>query len=353
MRLSPRLFVVLIAIIASVAGFAFIISQNRQASGEVAVSHDRAATESSVPQPVRLAPESVGTTAGVLAQARSMSVPKPLPQSLKGTDQPDGWIQLDSGQNLIATPELRALFDYYLAALGEEPLAQVLARIDQALQVLPEPARSQARTTLTGYLDYRLAVGELESGGTAVSDNAQRIQRMKNAQALRRQYLGADTAEAFFGFEEAIDDFAMDRLVINDNPALSDAEKQARIARAEAQLPAPIREAREASRAFQDYQKRSAELADDPESLRQYRVNRFGEDAADRLAQADQRRAEWDRRWQAYREEADRIEQSGLAASDRAAEIGQLRARYFKGPELARARALDSLASPPEKSTGQ
>lgn len=354
MRFLSRTFVIVSAIIATVAGFAFITLRSGGPEAVIPASNDNAASSSvSRSVAVHQAP-AVKQSAGAFARARSTPVPAELPQSLQGTEQPDGWVQLDSDRNLVPTPELKALFEYYLAALGEESLSQVLARINRALSELPEPARTQAGKTLAGYLDYRLAVGELEaSAGAAALDDDQRIDRMRTAQALRRQYLDADTADAFFGFEEAIDDFAMARLTINGNPALSDAEKQERIARAETRLPESIRQSRERSRAFQDYQARQAELAADPEALRQYRVRQFGPEAADRLARADQRRAEWHERWQRYRRAADAVAQSGLAAQEQSAEIERLRAQFFDGPELARARALDSLASPPVSGSDQ
>ena len=51
-----------------------------------------------------------------------------LPASFKGTEV-DGQFQLDAAGNLIIGPELRQLFDYFLSAIGEEPLKQSIERL--------------------------------------------------------------------------------------------------------------------------------------------------------------------------------------------------------------------------------
>ncbi len=128
-----------------------------------------------------------------------LAVPAELPASLDGTSVPQGWARVDSTGNLIPTAQLRTLFEYYLSALGEETLPQLVARIRQALAVLAEPARQQAMEVLAGYLDYKLAVSDLEASyqGLGATGAAELARRMAEVQALRRSFLDEPTATAF------------------------------------------------------------------------------------------------------------------------------------------------------------
>src|SRR3546814_15508427 len=59
-------------------------------------------------------------------QPASQGTPQ-LPTSFKGT-QVDGQFRLDEAGNLLIGAELRHLFDYFLAAAGEQPLKNSIAR---------------------------------------------------------------------------------------------------------------------------------------------------------------------------------------------------------------------------------
>lgn len=129
----------------------------------------------------------------------AVAVPDTMPASLAGTSVPGGWAETDANGSLVPTPQLRQLFEYYLAALGEETLPQLVARIEQALARLEEPARSEALDTLGDYLDYKLALGDLEATyGHDATTNAEDMQRrMAEIRALRRTWMDAQTADAF------------------------------------------------------------------------------------------------------------------------------------------------------------
>src|SRR3546814_4094623 len=74
-----------------------------------------------------------------------------LPTSFKGT-QVDGQFRLDEAGNLLIGAELRHLFDYFLAAAGEEPLKNSIERLRRYIVAeLPQPAQSQASAVLTHY----------------------------------------------------------------------------------------------------------------------------------------------------------------------------------------------------------
>ncbi|MDL0431052.1 lipase secretion chaperone [Marinobacter sp. TBZ242] len=308
-------------------------------SGDAATSHTS----------VGVVPEQdlakVGQAPSALVGKASVAVPEGLPASLAGTTPPDGWARTDSHGSLVPTPQLRQLFEYYLAALGEETLPQLVARIQQVLEQLEEPARSDAMAILGDYLDYKLALGELEASyGNAVSLDAGEMQRrMEEIRALRRTWMDARTANAFFANDEALDQFQVEKLRIRTDPSLSDEERQQSLARAEQALPAPVREARRETRKFSDYQQARSEFADDPEALRAWREKRFGEEGARQLEKVEAEQRAWENRWQAYSQELAELEDLGLVGPEREAAIDLLRDEYFEGAEKLRAEALDSI----------
>ena len=275
----------------------------------------------------------------------AVAVPDTMPASLAGTSVPGGWAETDANGSLVPTPQLRQLFEYYLAALGEETLPQLVARIEQALARLEEPARSEALDTLGDYLDYKLALGDLEATyGHDATTNAEDMQRrMAEIRALRRTWMDAQTADAFFATDEAVDQFQVEQLRIRTDPYLSEKEREQALAEAEKALPEPLRQARRETRKFADYQRAQSEFADDPDALRAWREERFGAEAARELEKVEAEQKVWEAKWQAYSQDLAELDDMGLAGPERKAAIDTLRDDYFEGAEKLRAEALDSI----------
>ncbi|AOY90343.1 lipase [Marinobacter salinus] len=281
----------------------------------------------------------------LVGKVNEAAPPRRLPKSLSGTSVPAGWAKVDSSGALIPTAELRQMFEYYLSALGEESLQQLVARIESTLSILEEPARSQALETLGAYLDYKLAVSDLESafGDSTRLSPIEMQQRMEEIQALRRSWLDSETADVFFAQEEAVDRFQIEKLRIAGNDTLSKQQKQEALARAEAALPEPLRAARKETRRFADYEQARREMADNPEALQAWREQAFGTDTAKRLAELEREQQAWDQRWQAYSQDRKKLMMSGLAGPELEAAIGHLRGQHFSETEQVRAKALDSI----------
>lgn len=290
-------------------------------------------------------PKSSLETPSKLVGDSTAAVPDSLPASLMGTSVPGGWAETDVNGSLVPTPQLRQLFEYYLAALGEETLPQLVARIEQALTRLEVPARSEALDTLGDYLDYKLALGDLEAAyGSVDLTNPEDMQRrMAEIRALRRTWMDAQTANAFFATDEAVDRFQVEQLRIRTDPSLSEREREQALALAEEALPKPLRQARRETRKFSDYQRARSELAGDPEALRAWREDRFGAEAARELEKVEVEQQAWEAKWQAYRQDLAELEGMGLAGPEREAAINELRDDYFEGAEKLRAEALDSI----------
>jgi|SRR5690554_124483 len=306
----------------------------------------------SAERPDNLRADDAGFAAGRLQNpsrlvddSAELEVPEQLPASLEGTTEPGGWAITDRFGNLIPTGELRQLFEYYLSALGEEDLSQLVARVRLALSVLEEPARGQALDTLGRYLDYKLALSDLEAayGEAGISGSGEMERRMLEIQALRRTWLDADTAEAFFAQEEAIDRYQLRKRSIARDSNLTHEQREKAFAEAEMALPEPLRQAREDTRKFSRYEQAREEMANDPEALRAWRRQEFGDEAAQRLEALDAEQRDWNRRWQSYAQERDALAKSGLAELEREKSLSQLREKYFSEAERVRARALDSI----------
>ena len=67
--------------------------------------------------------------------------------------RPDGNVTVAAGDALVVDAELGHLFDYYLAGLGEKPLAAIRSQIELELdrRLAPAPAR-EAKRLLGAYL---------------------------------------------------------------------------------------------------------------------------------------------------------------------------------------------------------
>lgn len=332
----------MLVIIAAIVVIVLLLADAGIDSGQ---SRSESHQPDSAPVDLAPAPDNDGQPSRWVGQRSTVVLLDTLPASLNGTSPPKGWARVDSNGNLIPTSSLRQLFEYYLSALGEESLRQLVARIEQELATLDEPAHSEALNILGSYLDYKLALGDLESsyGQGAADSLLETRRRMQEIHALRRAWLDADTAEAFFAHEEAVDRFQLEQRRIAGDESLTDEQRSRAVAAAEQDLPAPVRRAREETRHFEEYELARQELAGDPEALKAWREDAFGTEISQRLAEVEARQRDWDQRWRAYRQERRELDSAGLAGPEREAAIEDLRSRYFSGSERKRAQALDSL----------
>src|SRR5215468_1636777 len=218
--------------------------------------------------------------------------PAALPGSLEGTE-PDGAIRADDAGHLVVDLELRRLFDHFLIATGEEPVAAIRARIVAVLHArLPATAEAEATAILDRYLAYRDAARQL----SPPSDPRAGLGQLHD---LRARMFPPEVAHAFFADEEAATYAAFDRRDALLDPALSPAERERRLAEIDARLPPAVREARAATTAPIDEMNReqamrAAGASDD--QIAAARTAAFGAEAAARLAELDRSRAAWDDR---------------------------------------------------------
>nr|QBC16460.1 lipase specific chaperone [Ralstonia pickettii] len=291
------------------------------------------------------------------AEPSAQAAPAP---ELADTQAPEG-LHVDAHGHLIVEAANRAVFDYFLDVPASLPEAQRVSMAEAHLRAkLVTPALAEAQSLLQHYLAYRKAAAQSGASGRnkpsleQVQQRPELIatlrQQLSDRTTLRRQYLGADVAQAWYGDDDAMDAAALDRLAVMADPSLTPEQRAARIAAIDANLPPSVQQARRDASA-------PLKLASDMETwtkqgmseaeMRQ-RLSARGVDSlvADRLIQGNREEADWRNRYDAYTRERDRINAfAGLSDADRAAQIAQLRQQTFTASnELLRAQALDGLA---------
>lgn len=269
------------------------------------------------------------------------------PASLRGT-RVDGGLVTDAAGSFVATPDARRLFDYFLAASGEESEADIVARVHAEIdrRLSPDAARD-AKLLLDRYLAYRARARVLAEQGLA---EAPLDERLATLRALRRETLGDETAAALFAEEDAVDAVAVAKLTADVDDAATPEERALRRDAAEEALPEAERENRRAARLALDLRAAEDALREggaSPDELRALRERTVGAEAAERLASLDLQRAQWQSRLDDYRDARAAIEgDASLDAGARAAAIERLRAERFDATERLRVEALDGIPSP-------
>ena len=254
--------------------------------------------------------------------------------SLIGT-RPDG-AAAETGGKLVVDEQLRQLFDYYLATLGERDLATIRTELQSQLKrALGGGALAQAMGLFDRYVAYKRSLaGKEAAAATDVS------RRLAMVQAARRQYFSQAELDGLFGDEDRYDDFTARRLAIEANPALSAADKQRLVAQLESQLPPALRAAREEPvkhLALADAEARLRQGGGDEQQLYQLRSGMVGQAAADRLGELDREQAGWQKRLDDFkRERAMILGNGGLSEQQRQQAVAQLQSQRFSPQEALR-----------------
>ncbi|HCB40578.1 MAG: lipase chaperone [Pseudomonadales bacterium] len=280
-----------------------------------------------------------------------------LPASLRGT-QPDGALLWDQHNELVITHSIRDLFDYFLAASGEEPLASLTARIRAYIQAnLPQPAASQALAVLQDYLAMKTALSAMAApdypmqqamGNTIGDDDLQALrQHMQALITLRNSYLTPEVAEVFYGEADEFDRYMLDRLAVLQHQDLGAEEKSIQLERLQDSLSPELRQSQLAQQELITLSRLSRQLrlagASDA-ALQQLRRQRVGAEAAARLQSLDQQRARWQQRMAQWLQERSRLlAANGLSLQDREQQVLQHRRQHFSSQEIRRVQALESL----------
>lgn len=290
----------------------------------------------------------VAPAPAVTSDSAKPTPPLNLPPSFAGTAV-DGGLHVDANGQLIIDEDVRRLFDYFLASIGEESLGASVERLRSYIDSrLDEPARARAQTLLDQYLDYKRELVLLERDLPQLANLDALRQREAAVQALRARLFDAETHQAFFAQEEGYNRFTLERLAIAQDAGLdADAKGQA-IDRLRASLPPELQDA-VLPELQQELRQHTARLQAEGASaaqIRQMRQQLVGAEATTRLEALDGQRQNWQKRLNDYLAAKARIENNaGLSAGDRATALEALAAERFDERERLRLEAAERLAA--------
>ena len=205
-----------------------------------------------------------------------------LPQytvnTYQGT-QPDGDINLDENGNVIIDKDLKRLFDYYLSAIGELPLDQMRKYLQQfaAQELNPD----QLQQLLNHFDQYHSYLERADKYFQQFADDLNLQDKMKLLSDYRLDTLGMKMSNAFFADEQGYIEF-----VLTEKNTDELAQQQLNWLEAENQA-TEFQDVVLENRVFNNSENIS------PEEVHQYRIEEYGQEAADRLSQLDQHRAQW------------------------------------------------------------
>ncbi|AYC32668.1 lipase secretion chaperone [Pseudomonas cavernae] len=270
----------------------------------------------------------------------------PLPPSFRGTEV-DGGFSIDESGNLLITQDIRRLFDYFLSAIGEEPLKTSIKRLrDYIAAVLDEPAEGQAQALLDQYLSYKRELVLLERDLPVLNDLDAIRRRETAVHDLRARIFSPEAHQALFALEEAYNRFNLERLAISRDSSLDAAAKGTAMDRLRESLPTELQDS-VLPQLQSELLARTAELQAQGASAEQIRAMRqqlVGSEATTRLETLDQQRAAWKQRVEAYSAEKARIAaQDGLSEADKQAAIRRLAEEGFDERERLRLEAAEQM----------
>lgn len=275
----------------------------------------------------------------IAPRAVTVLSPPELPPTRSWVDAThDGRLRVDASGSLVVDADALWWLQFVFAASGELSDDEIIALARRQIDaLLVEPARAQAHELLLQFVRYRARAEQRDIASASIDDAAAGFSLLRR---IRIEAFGAQRAATLFADEERTQQIGWQRFQLMRDERLSASQKVQHIAELERQLPGSERAVLQRHQQWQQAlgQLETLRVAGaDATTLWQQRADRFGVAAADRFAELDASRQQWESRLAQYVEQARQ-----LAPRDEAARA-QLRAHYFNGAELARVTALDSL----------
>jgi lipase chaperone LimK len=271
----------------------------------------------------------------------------PFVKSMDGT-RSDGRLTVSADDTLVVDAELRRMFDYYLAAVGEKPLYEIRAEMERELERRLKPrAAAEAKRLLARYLDYKTDLVNVEKNLQVVGTGVGAVKaRMIAMQRARLRFFSANEAQAMFGTDDAHDMDSVARLDISEDKSLSEEQKKEQMAVLDAVMPDELRKERDAPLVVVKLEelvaKMRAQGASDDEVYRA-RAAAFTPDAAVRLADLDREEAAWKSRIATYQAEHSKLNAANvnLPESEKQVALQRLREAGFDINEQRRLAAYE------------
>jgi lipase chaperone LimK len=289
---------------------------------------------------------------GVPSPASLAATPMPLSAaappattSLAGTT-PDGAATAAPDHALVLDPALIRLFDYYLTTVGERPVEAIRAQVEQDLDGRLGPlAAKQAKDVFARYLQFKTALKARRPARVASGRSVDLLREgLRTMLALRATFFSDVEAQALFAPQDAEASAALVRMAIEQDPALTDAQRRDKLAALDASLPADVRAAREAPLAvihLQDAAERLRAQGASEDDVYRMRAAAVSPEAANRLADLDRDEASWKARIAAYQAQRSGILSAPGNDETRQEAIAELRAKMFTPEEQRRLAAYE------------
>lgn len=300
--------------------------------------------------PLRDAPKLVSQV--VLQPLDFSELDKPFSADSEGTEIA-GQLRIDDAGDLIVDGELKAFFDYFLSSVGQVTAEQAIHRIHLlAAKQLPSAAAQQAMQTLQDYLAFKEASIDLMAKpidqNLVQTDPNYRLQQLEYALnslvTLRREYMDANAAAAFFKDEEAYGEYTIQTQRISLNDQLSEADAQQQRILARENLPEKMRviitEQENRAQAIQGLQALMNEAADH-EQVSQYAYANFDSEEAQSVLENYSSEQALKVQYQQYRQQLERLTEQQLSAEQFEDAKAQLAQQYFKQDQLSIVQAWD------------
>ena len=267
----------------------------------------------------------------------------PQPASLQGSSH--GVRLLSLGGELVLTPGLRDLFDYYLSTLGELSLPDIRLLVERALaQQLASAPLVQALQIYDNYVRYREALQSFDDEYAAdrEASKAQQLMQLQQRQQalilLQDQMLGAEVAQVLFAQDRQLDDYTLEKARLLQADISAEQRAQA-LANLQASLPAEVVEHQQRN-VRQSRLMAIGEAQLTPTERYQRRADVAGEAVAQRLAQLDAEQLHWQQRLDEAALALAEMQQAGLSGNDYQQAFDQLLQQQFSADERLRARVL-------------
>ncbi|AOJ05189.1 lipase chaperone [Burkholderia mayonis] len=269
-----------------------------------------------------------------------------LPASLAGSSAPR--LPLDAHGHLAKARAVRDFFDYCLSAQNELSAAALDALVSReiAAQLDGTVAQGEALDVWKRYRAYLDQLAKLPDDGALGNkfDIATLQLALDQRESIASRTLG-DWSMPFFGAEQQRQRYDLARLKIMQDASLTDAQKAARLAALEQQLPLDQRAEQAREKQQNDAVTRIAQLQKSgvsPDEMRAQLAQSLGPEAADRVAKMQQANDAWRAKYDEYAAQRAQLDAQNLSPQDRDAQVAQLRQRYFTEPgEALRAASLD------------
>ena len=251
--------------------------------------------------------------------------------------------------NLVITVGLRKLFDFYLSSSKDISREKKFINIKANLkQQLSDNSLQQALSVLDNYYSYKIALVEFDQEYPADTqektlENLMRLTERNHALlALQDRTLTPAIAEIFFTQRRQLDNHTLAKadILLSD---LSDTGKEQALINLNAQQPLQViqQQKRVSQQAELIAVNNNTDLTEEQKFARH--AETVGEDAAIRLRDLNQQRAQWNSRLDIFRTKQQSLKESGLAAEDYEKSYQGILNNLFEPHEQARAEALAKL----------